>query len=106
VAIRLAFPASTPAGKGRIELLSGRPPATAARWLSPAPASAELAAAPKRIGAASFATRPGKTVGVRIRLTKAGRRLVTSRGSLPATVRVTVPTQVQNKQVRLKRRHR
>jgi hypothetical protein len=106
VAIRLAFPASTPAGTGRIELLRGRPPATAARRLSPAPANAVIARAPKRIGAASFATRPGRTVGVRIRLTPAGRRLVTGRGSATVTVKVTVLTQVQTKQVRLKRLRR
>jgi hypothetical protein len=106
VAIRLAFPASTPAGTGRVELLRGRPPAAAARWLSLTPAHAALAGAPKRIGATSFATKPGQTVRVRIRLTQAGRRLVASRRSVTATVKVTVLSNVQTKQVQLKRRRR
>jgi subtilisin family serine protease len=106
VTIRLAFPASTPASTGRVELLRGRPPATGARGSSLAPARVQLARAPKRIGATSFATRPGHTAGVRVRLTQAGRRLITSRGTVTATVKVTVLTQVQAKQVRLKRRRR
>ena len=95
-----------PAGTGRAELLRGRAAAATARWQSLAPAYADLARAPKRIGAASFATKPGQTVPLRIRLTKAGRRLVTSRGSVPSTVRVTVLTQVRTKQVRIKPRRR
>jgi subtilisin family serine protease len=104
VAIRLAFPAGTPAGTGRVELLRGRPPAAAARWSSLAPAYGELAAAPKRIGAASFTVRPGQTVSVRIPLTRAGRRLVGSRRSVAATLKVTVLGKAQTKRVQLKRR--
>jgi hypothetical protein len=39
-------------------------------------------------------------------LTRAGRRLVTSRRSVTATVKVTVLTNVQTKQVKLKPRRR
>jgi phosphodiesterase/alkaline phosphatase D-like protein len=106
VSVRVVCPAGRPPSTGLAELFRGRAPATATRWLSLDPAFAALARAPKRIGAKSFATKPGATVRVRIRLTRAGRRLVAHRASVPATVRVTVLTQVATKQVRLKRRRR
>jgi hypothetical protein len=106
VTIRLTFPVNTPAGTGRAELFGGRLAATAASRLSRAPAFAGLARAPRLIGAKSFTTRPGATGRVRIRLTRAGRRLVARRKSVTATVRVTVLTQVHTKQVMLKRRRR
>ena len=103
VTVRLTFPATTPAGTGRAEIFSGRLLAATSQF-SPAPAFAGLSQAPKLIGAKSFATRPDGTARVRIRLTRAGRRLVARRASVTATVRVTVLTQVQTKQVRIKRR--
>ena len=104
VTIRLTFPVGTPAGTGRAELFGGRLAATATSRLSLAPAFGGFARAAKLIGAKSFATRPGGTARVRIRLTRAGRRLVARRASVTATVRVTVLTQVYTKQVRIKRR--
>jgi hypothetical protein len=86
VTIRIAFPAGTPAVTGRAEVVRGR--------------------AAARIGAKPFATKPGGTVRVRIRVTRAARRMVARRKQVNATLRVTVQAEVQTKQIRLERRRR
>ena len=80
-AIKVSFAPTTPAGTAVLVVRAGK----------------------KTIGTLKFPVRPGRTVAAKVKLTKAGQRLLKRRGKLKVTLRLTVNGAVSKKSRTLKR---
>lgn len=80
-AVKVGFAPTTPAGTAVLVVRAGT----------------------KKIGTLEFPVRPGRTVTAKVKLTKAGQRLLKRRGKLKVTLRLTVNGAVSKKSLTLKR---